>query len=69
MCQALSELSGAEAWNEQIKQFYRGNDSVRNQIYLRSPLRKIDVLSVAVDFNSLCYDADKQSSLLSPELF
>lgn len=57
----LVSLFGAEAWNEQIKQFKRGNDCVHNQIYLRSPLRKIDVLSVAEDFNSLCCDADKQS--------
>lgn len=30
-----------------------------NQIYLRSPLRRTDVLS-AKDFNSLHWDADKQ---------
>lgn len=45
-CAKLFESSGTEAGNEQIKQFWKGNDSVHNQIYLRSPLSKIDVLSL-----------------------
>lgn len=57
-----SELSAAEAWNGQIKQSWRGNDSAPNQIYVRSPQREIDVLSDAEDFNSLCYNTDKQSA-------
>lgn len=57
-----SELSAAEAWNGQIKQSWRGNDSAPNQIYVRSPQREIDVLSDTEDFNSLCYNTDKQSA-------
>lgn len=57
-----SELSAAEAWNGQIKQSWRGNDSAPNQIYVRRPQREIDVLSDAEDFNSLCYNTDKQSA-------
>lgn len=57
-----SELSAAEAWSGQIKQSWRGNDSAPNQIYVRSPQREIDVLSDAEDFNSLCYNTDKQSA-------
>lgn len=57
--QTLCQLSGAKGCDEQIKQFWRGNCSAPNQIYLRSPLRRTDVLS-AKDFNSLHWDADKQ---------
>lgn len=57
-----SELSAAEAWDGQIKQSWRGNDSAPNQIYVRRPQREIDVLSDAEDFNSLCYNTDKQSA-------
>lgn len=57
--QTLCQLSGAKGCDEQIKQFWRGNCSAPNQIYLRSPLRRTDVLS-AKDFNSLQWDADKQ---------
>lgn len=57
-----SELSAAEAWSGQIKQSWRGNDSAPNQIYVRSPQREIDVLSDVEDFNSLCYNTDKQSA-------
>lgn len=54
LCQVPPQLSGPKAWNRQIKLSWRGNDSAPNQIYLRIPLRKIDVLSHAKDFNSLC---------------
>jgi len=57
-----SELSAAEAWNGQIKQSWRGNDSAPNQIYVRKPQREIDVLSDTEDFNSLRYSIDKQSA-------
>lgn len=57
-----SELSAAKAWSGQIKQSWRGNDSTSNQICVRSPQREIDVLSDAEDFNSLCYNTDKQSA-------
>lgn len=57
------ELSPAEARSGPIKQSWRGNDSAPNQIYSRSPRREIDVLSQTEDFNSLCYDTDKQSAL------
>lgn len=57
--QTLCQLSGAKGCDEQIKQFWGGNCSAPNQIYLHSPLRRTDVLS-AKDFNSLHWDADKQ---------
>ena len=61
MATAFRVILCAGEQNGEIKQFWRGSDSVPNQIYLRSPMRKIDVLSAAVDFNSLCQDTGKQS--------
>lgn len=61
----FSQLSAAEAWRGEIKQSWRGNHSAPNQIYLRVPLRRIDVLSVAEDFHPLHRDTETINTKVS----
>lgn len=61
----FSQLSAAEAWRGEIKQSWRGNHSAPNQIYLRVPLRRIDVLSLAEDFHPLCHDTETINTKVS----